>query len=408
MRIIVHDYGGYPFSVQLARALADRDHEVLYLYSRGFVTPKGPMEPRDTDSPTFSIHALGIRENATRTATPRRLLQEREYGARLAQRIAEFEPDVVISANCPLDSQAVALRAAKEMGAAFVFWMQDVYSQAVRRLLEKRMAIIGRVAGARFARLERRLVLTADAVVPISAAFLPILDDWGVAASRICVIPNWAPLDAAGPADKTNQWSREHGLDEVFVLAYTGTLGRKHNPGLLATLARELPTTRVVVVSEGVGADLLLRQADQPPNLELMPLQPAYQLAQVLGTADVLVALLEEDAGEFSVPSKVLTYLAAGRPILAAIPRTNLAAHTIADARAGIVVEPDNTAGLVAAARDLMQDSDARSRLGKNAREYAMRTFAISSIADQFESILTGAALHTASASQAPRREVSQ
>ena len=40
----------------------------------------------------------------------------------------------------------------------------------------------------------------------------------------------------------------------------------------------------------------------------------------MLASADVLVALLETDAGAFSVPSKVLTSLSAGRPILAAIP----------------------------------------------------------------------------------------
>ena len=52
----------------------------------------------------------------------------------------------------------------------------------------------------------------------------------------------------------------------------------------------------------------------------LLPYQPFGRLSEVLASADVLVALLESDAGAYSVPSKVLTYLAAGRPILGAIP----------------------------------------------------------------------------------------
>jgi hypothetical protein len=63
--------------------------------------------------------------------------------------------------------------------------------------------------------------------------------------------------------------------------------------------------------------------------------QPYGQLAEVLATADVLVALLESSAGIFSVPSKVLAYLCAARPLLASMPKENLAARTIERAGAG-------------------------------------------------------------------------
>ena len=54
MRIIVHDYVGHPFQVQLSRELARRGHEVLHLYCSSFVTPRGELTRRDDDPPGFN------------------------------------------------------------------------------------------------------------------------------------------------------------------------------------------------------------------------------------------------------------------------------------------------------------------------------------------------------------------
>ena len=68
----------------------------------------------------------------------------------------------------------------------------------------------------------------------------------------------------------------------------------------------------VLVVSESVGVDWIEDQRTESEplaNLRVLPFQPFEELPNVLGAADVLIALLEGDAGEFSVPSKVLSYL---------------------------------------------------------------------------------------------------
>jgi len=41
MRLLIHDYAGHPFQVQLSRELARRNHEVLHLYAGYNVTPHG-------------------------------------------------------------------------------------------------------------------------------------------------------------------------------------------------------------------------------------------------------------------------------------------------------------------------------------------------------------------------------
>jgi glycosyltransferase involved in cell wall biosynthesis len=107
-----------------------------------------------------------------------------------------------------------------------------------------------------------------------------------------------------------------------------------------------------------------------------------------MASGDVLLALLEADAGVFSVPSKVLSYLCAGRPILAAIPGDNLAADVIRRSGGGVLVEPGDGAGLHAKARQLLGDPAVRAQLGSRAREYAEENFHVAAIGDRFEEIL--------------------
>ena len=91
------------------------------------------------------------------------------------------------------------------------------------------------------------------------------------------------------------------------------------------------------------------------------------------------------------MPSKVLTYLCAGCPILGVIPAENLAARVIARARAGATVSPDRADAFVAEAERLAASVEARKTLGNNALDYAHKTFDIRAIGDRFEAILAAA-----------------
>jgi colanic acid biosynthesis glycosyl transferase WcaI len=388
MRIVLHDFGGYPFTADLARALARRGHAVTYLYAAGFRQPRAAVEATAADTPALELRGIDVGAAYRRGAGFHRLAQERRYGQLLGTAIASLRPDTVISANCPLDAQAMALEATHRAGGSFVFWLQDLYSLAVARLLRRRLWVLGTAIGARYARLESDLLRRSDAVVSISPDFGDTLERWGVRSERIHAIENWAPLESSAPMPKDNPWARRHALIGQPTLLYAGTLGRKHDPTQLAFLASAIPEARMLVVAEGAGAEALRAARELPGNLTILPLQPAEELPAVLASADVLVAILELDSHSFSVPSKVLTYLAAGRPILAAIPAENLAARTILDARAGIVVEPHDRAGLAAGARHLLGNPAERERAGLAARAYAERAFDIQVKADEFERVL--------------------
>jgi colanic acid biosynthesis glycosyl transferase WcaI len=394
MRILIHDYAGHPFQVQLSRALAARGHTVLHLYAAYNPTPKGALAPSDDDPEGFAVEGLTIGETYVRYSFVTRWRQERAYGRVLARRIAAWAPEVAFFCNTPLDTLAIAQGACRRAGARFVFWLQDLSGIAAQRILRARLPVIGALIGRYHIALERRIARRSDPIVLITADFEPLMRRWGIAGDRLAVIENWSPLDAIHPAPRDNAWSREHGLDDRLVILYTGMMGLKHNPSLVGDLATHLkarPEVAIVVVSEGLGADWLAAYKARE-GLETLHLLAFQRMSEVLGSADVLLAILEADAGVYSVPSKVLGYLCAGRAILASVPPENLAARILNGHEAGLTVDADDAPGLAAAADRLIGAPALRERLGQNGLEYAKRTFDIDAITTRFEAVIARAA----------------
>ncbi len=397
MRLLVHDYAGHPFQVQLSRALARRGHDVRHAYCASLqTTPRGALAPQPDDPASFSVSDLRLARPLEKYAFVTRWRQENEYGRLISEEVAQFAPDVVISGNAPLDAQRRLLRACRGRGVPFVYWVQDLLGLATHRLLREKIPVLGEGVGRYYAGLERRLLRQSDHAVLITEDFVPLLRGWGLAEEKLSVIENWAPLDKVPPRPADNAWARAHGLAGKTCLLYSGTLGMKHNPELLLRLAldfRDREDVRVVVVSQGLGADWLDEQKATHglDNLVLLGFQPFEDLPDVLATGAVLLAVLEADAGVFSVPSKVLTYLCAARPLLLAVPPENLAARLVQQHDAGRCVPPDDADAFARAAADLLNDDGLRDRLGRNARAYAERAFALDAITDAFEAVFHAA-----------------
>lgn len=387
MRILVHDYAGHPFQPQLSRELAGRGHTVLHAYCGSIEAPPGCVAPRANEPVGFELHEVRLSQRIRKHSFWSRWQLEIECGRRLEELVDRFRPDVVLSGNTPLEAQARLHRRCRERGVSFVFWVHDVYSVAVHAILRKKIPVAGELIGRHYLRMERRLLRHSDAVVVVSEDFRPIMERWGISAGKLHVIENWAVLDGVRVRPKQNDWARRHKLDDKRCIIYSGVLGMKHNPALLAELAASLrDDERLVVISEGPGAEWL--QAKALRNLVVLPFQPFEQLPDVLATGDVLLAVLRPEASQFSVPSKVLTYLCAGRALLLAVPAENLAARIVTANHAGLVVPPDDSAALAEAARRLAGDDELRAEFGRNARRYAEQQFAIGPITDRFEVVL--------------------
>lgn len=402
-RILIHDYAGHAFPVSLSRALAQRGHTVCHGFASNLQTPRGALHRIKDDPPSLQFEAIPMSADYVKDkySFVRRRQHEKTYGGEVEKFIKRWKPEVVLSGNTPTETQGSIVNSCGQSGAAFCYWVQDFYSLAVTKLVRKRLPVLGELISAYYRRLDRDHLRRSAAVVSITEDFEAQLNRWGIPEDRSHVVPNWAELDAFSPTPKDNRWGQEQGLVKTFNFVYSGTLGMKHNPELLARLAtafKDDSAMQLIVVTEGLGAEFLskAKKDRQLNNLRILPFQPFERLPEVLGTADVLITILEPDAGVFSVPSKTLSYLCSGRPVLGSMPKSNLAARIVTDEGAGIVVEPDDQNGFLAAAKKLRADSELRAKMGSAARAYAERTFDISAITDRFEAIFEKAIKVTA------------
>jgi colanic acid biosynthesis glycosyl transferase WcaI len=401
MKLAFHDYCGHPFQFDLSRELAHRGHEVHHFFFAEDMGPKGVTHRLPGDPENFSIEPISI----GRAYSKQNLIRRREadilYGKLASERIASFAPDVTISGNTPLEAQAPILKSVHRGGSAFVFWMQDFYSLAAAKILKRKIPVLGHIISAYYTQLEADMLRKSDGIVLVSEDFRPALGSFGVRAEDSDVIPNWGALDTLPLRPKDNAWSKEHGLGDKFVFLYSGTLALKHNPDLLWAVAEHFgndPNVVVVVAASGVSFDALkARSAAEPkPNLVFLPLQPMESFSYVLGSADVVIGLLENDAGEFSVPSKVLSYLCAGRAILLSAPPSNLSVRLVEQSGAGICVPAGDKEGFVSAADRLRSDPKLCVRLGAAGRAYAEHAFDLSLVADRFEAVFARAIARSA------------
>jgi glycosyltransferase involved in cell wall biosynthesis len=393
MRIFVNEFCGHPFQMELSRNLARRGHTVYHVYfADNMSTPKGRTQRRADDPESLTIEGLHITRKFSKHSILTRRQADIEYGQVAAAAAKKFRPDVIISANMPLDAQAILQNTAHRLNVRFVFWLQDVYSAAAKFVLRKKSRLLAWVGGLYFERLEKKLLRRSDAIVCIAPGFAEFIQQWGISSANVHVIENWAPLDEVRPQPKANAWAREHGVDQKFCFMYSGTLGMKHRPEILLALAKFLESrggAALVVIAGGAGFDWLRERAHEvsPGALILLPFQPYERLSEVMAAADTLITLLDSEAGTFSVPSKTLAYLCAGRSLIVGSPRANEVARVVERANAGIAVSPDDPAEIIEAAERLLADPSLCARFGASARAYAEKAFAIDAIAARFLSI---------------------
>jgi len=386
MKILIHDFAGHPFQMTLSRELAKRGHDVTHAYFAGDTGPKGNQGSETFDNGgRVVVETVGKDGGYSKTKFISRLFADLAYRQQLSHFLRAREFDIVLSGNTPLWIQGVLLAASKAIGAGFIYWCQDIYSVAVAQHFEKRLGKLSWPLKRWLAAWDAWLMKRSNHVIHITSRFSELTNTWGVSTGRTSVIPNWGAIDDLPQTERENAWALSNipSTAKRRVL-YSGTMGLKHNPQLVVDVAERL-SCQVVVIGSGSGYDQL--KENSLTNLVLRPLQPFGCMSEVLGSGDVLFAVIEREAGEFSVPSKILSYLCAGRPIVLAAPRDNLASSIVLNAGAGRVVEPEDHNGFVEAVREILEDPELAAQMGFAARRYAEEHFKIENVADRFEAV---------------------
>ncbi len=120
MRILVNDFSGGAYEIELSRELARRGHSVRHVFfADNLSTTKGETWRREDDPPSFAIEGLHIPFKFSKHSIRNRRKADIAYGMAVSAEVAAFGPNVVISANMPLDAQTILLESARKQNAEF-------------------------------------------------------------------------------------------------------------------------------------------------------------------------------------------------------------------------------------------------------------------------------------------------
>src|SRR3954452_13267734 len=138
MRVLVHDYAGHPFQVELSRELAARGHDVTHSWCDAYSSGKGHLVAEPGETLTF--RPIGEGETIEKLAFARRLVQELKYGVELARLAGSVRPDTVMVANAPIPTLMVLAAFLFVRRTPWVLWHQDVQAVAIKSFAGKQLS----------------------------------------------------------------------------------------------------------------------------------------------------------------------------------------------------------------------------------------------------------------------------
>ena len=148
---------------------------------------------------------------------------------------------------------------------------------------------------------------------------------------------------------------------------YAGNVGLSQSLDLVLDAAVDLaeePDVVFVINGGGAARPDLERRARGLDNVRFVDMQPKARLPEVLAAADIHVVPLRRGLAWSSVPSKLYSILAAGRPIVASVDAGTEVARTVERAGAGLAVPPEDPEAFTKAIRRLLDDAGDREAMG--------------------------------------------
>ena len=281
-----------------------------------------------------------------------RLRMEAGFFRRAARTARADRSDIVICVTPMLSGLAAGLMTRR--GRPVGVLVQDLTGNAAAE-----SGSTGGLAARLIGRIEYLLLARCQLVGVITPRFREILTSHGVPLHSILDLPNFAHID---PVAASPQQAKRHlGWDpNKITVVHTGNIGRKQGLGVVAqaaTLAADRhPDVLFVIVGDGNEKQALSDAAAKSSALQLHAPVDEKIYPWVLAAADFLLVTERPGVKEMSLPSKLTSYCAAGRPIIAAVEPTGITNEWISRFGIAHTAPPGDAAAILGAVEWLQSD----------------------------------------------------
>ncbi len=268
----------------------------------------------------------------------------------------------------------------EKRGVPYLLYCCDLWPESMKAMLgDKGAPIVGH-----FGRVCRRLYAAADRIAVESPSFEGYFVDYhGISNRRLTYIPQFS-TDGAEPC------LEPHDGVNFYFMGNMGTV--QCIPFLLEAFGRALELEpafgmRLHFVGDGVaqeGAKAYVKEHGLGGSVVFHGRHPVGDMPQFYAQADACVMALDDSTLIGStIPSKLQGYLAAGKPVVAAV--SGGARFVLQESRCGFAVDPGDVDGFASALAALARDGERRMELGANARSYFENNFTREAFLDAVE-----------------------
>ena len=385
-----------PFAVtDVARGLAARGHEIRILtgipnYAEGRFAAgyslRGPYRERMESLDVVRVPLLP----RGRGGSLRLALNYLSFALAASARVPFLPgppPDVtLVYQMSPVTMATPALALRITHGVPVVLWVQDLWPQSVTAAtgITSRLLLgpLERFVSGLYRRCSRLLVQSPSFVEAVCAQ--------GADSRRVGVLPNWADDLYLAP-------SSQREADGLFRVVYAGNLGAAQGLEVVLEAAAKLgedSPVRWELVGHGTRREALAAEVLRRGlggRVALRSRRPAAEMPALFASADALfLSLLPDPALDRTIPSKLQSYLASRRPLLASIGGE--AAKIVVESGAGVAVAAGDGAALAAAVSSLSARSGVeRAAMGLAGRSYFEAHFSRAVLIERLEASLSDA-----------------
>lgn len=302
--------------------------------------------------------------------------------------IKKMNIDVSLVYSPPLTLYWTANKVKNSYGAPFILNVQDLFPQAFIDLGIIKNPLLIRF----FKYLEKRAYKKASIITVHSENNKHFVESILGDNKKVFVIENWIDENEIIPGEKENKFSLKYNLSDKFVVSFAGTLGYSQDAEVIIKAANELQNFKdIVFLIVGNGSRInevkFLIDKMNLSNVMLLPPVSREDYPLVLHSSDVSLATLRSEVKTPTVPSKIISIMSAGRPVIAAMNLDGDAPKLIERSKSGFCVPAGDYKALAEKIVLLYENPSLKEKLGCNGRKYIEENLSASKAAEIYEQL---------------------
>jgi colanic acid biosynthesis glycosyl transferase WcaI len=232
-----------------------------------------------------------------------------------------------------------------------------------------------------FQKIEKYIYSRSNMVTVHSSGNRAHVINCGGRPDSIYEVPNLVDTKGIQPGERLNSFRKKYNIKgSDFVVSFAGVVGLSQDVDTIidaASLTADLPNVVYYIVGDGIEKERLMKRAEGAKNIQFLPMIPKNEYVELLQASDICLATLHKEVRTPVVPSKILSIMAAGKPVLASMSLDGDAPQLINESECGISIEPNKANKLAETIRWMYAHPDECSKMGVNGRNYAVEHFSL-------------------------------